>query len=210
MLAQVMARPGMKLSEVDLRAEGIDAKVLKHIFDAEIRPQLKEISLRPFGSTHSDGLGELLSSSLVSGKLARHHGAPSVMVLDLQFGVPDGMDTYSLKLWLLRTGTWVVWLARRPEATGGLEADSSSSEQSLHLESIDELLEFFDKSIPADAYRLGSRERHEGKGFPYLIIASLGDILAEEEVRRVRRLEMLRKSKQSITAALNSVKFDVY
>ena len=34
MLAQVMARPGMKLSEVDLRAEGIDAKVLKLLFRA--------------------------------------------------------------------------------------------------------------------------------------------------------------------------------
>lgn len=210
LLARVMARPGTKLSEAELRTEGIDVKVLKNIFEADVRPQLRDISLRPFGDTHSDGLGELFSSSLVSGKLARHRGVPCVMVLDLQFGIPDETDTLALKLWLLRSGTWVVWLARTADTSNGLEAAGSSSEQSLYYESIDELLEFLQKNVPAGAYRLGSRDRHAGRGFPYLIIASLGNILAEEEVRRVRRLELLRKSKQSISAALDSVSFDVY
>lgn len=210
LLARVMAHPGRKLSEAELRKAGVDAKVLKNIFDADIKPQLKDISLKPFGETHSDGIDELLSTSLVSGKLAQYRGTPSVMVLDLKFGLQDSTDTLSLKLWLMRNGDWAIWFARAPEVSDDLETSNHVSEQSHRFDSIDALLEFLQENVPAVAYRLGSRERHIGKGFPYLIIASFGEILAVEEERRQKRLELLRKSKDSIGAALQLVAFDAH
>ncbi len=210
---QIVTDPAHRVSEEDLHKHGFDINVLEATFTESIKPYLKYLVYEKLGN--SGEFGDMLSSSLVSGQLARFSDAQARKVLDVELRVP-GTALYQspsrcIKVWMTRLGTWVVWTANKQcGAEAPRDWRAYAAEQAHHFESVGELARFLESVTPAEFHVAGRTDRHLPRFLPLMIERALRDFLSATIEERRKRLSALEGALQSAERRVSVVTFPVY
>ena len=214
LLRKFITNPKEKITEEELHRTGLDVDILKVMFEQDIKPYLRYLAgMKRLGE--SDTFNEIIAqSSHFAGEMHLLREVQAVCLFDRVL-VKESQPYCDLRIWLARSGTWIVWSARYDTGMRVLRrsvfVDGANETEALRqLSDIEALCEYLEDFFYKGLYIDGMHTREFPKRAPLILERRLRTLLTKTIEAREARLDTLKHAQLSAASRIESVRFAIY